>query len=209
MNGMMDNDVQGTNDDASISRCSMVSAGYLEDIYAPLLIKKSQKIKRPPLINRGTYVRTVIIDNLLKDFLKTFDGSQVVSFGSGSDTRYLRLKVFLYFSRTVIFYIPKDQLSNSNCKYFEIDFPEVTAKKAMFLNKNKWLSDTARFTGCDVDSPQYSLISGDLRDFKNVVSKLQDRAFDLSKPTFFLSECTLIYIDPVISNQVFISYEMF
>jgi tRNA wybutosine-synthesizing protein 4 len=68
--------VMGTNDDALLSKLSCVEAGYIKDDFVHCFLKRG--IKRAPIINRGTYMRTESIDSYCKSF------SQVVSFGSGS-----------------------------------------------------------------------------------------------------------------------------
>jgi tRNA wybutosine-synthesizing protein 4 len=43
--------VEGTNDDATLSKLSSVNAGYYADPFVGLFVKKP--VKRSPLINRG------------------------------------------------------------------------------------------------------------------------------------------------------------
>lgn len=45
--------VQGTDNDASISRLSAVELGYLEDPYATALTPSESATRRLPIINRG------------------------------------------------------------------------------------------------------------------------------------------------------------
>lgn len=88
---------------------SAVDTGYLKDDFIHLLVRHSNR--QLPLMNRGkqwillfllastrhlgTFVRTTIIDQLMKEFITAHKGScvQVVSFGSGWDTRYFNFKV--------------------------------------------------------------------------------------------------------------------
>ena len=44
-----------------------------------------------PLINRGTYLRTELIDVITQEFIKEFKKCQVISLGGGSDTRCFRI----------------------------------------------------------------------------------------------------------------------
>lgn len=46
--------VQGTDDDASVSRMSAVELGYLDDPYATALTPSGSATRRLPIINRGT-----------------------------------------------------------------------------------------------------------------------------------------------------------
>ncbi|KAG5518194.1 hypothetical protein PMAC_003380 [Pneumocystis sp. 'macacae'] len=86
--------IQSTNEDALSSKWSAVQAGYLNDPFVKYMIKDRAKVKRPPIINRGTYIRTVIIDKLIYSFLQSIDPlqkKQIISFGAGSDTRYFNI----------------------------------------------------------------------------------------------------------------------
>lgn len=48
--------VQGTDNDASVSRLSAVRLGYLDDPYAQVLTPPGLETRRFPIINRGMYV---------------------------------------------------------------------------------------------------------------------------------------------------------
>lgn len=57
--------------------------------------------------------------------------------------------------------------------------------------------------GCDLSGPDYSLISGDLREFEAaVLPKLLEEGFSPDIPTLFLSECVMIYIEPDKSDSI-------
>ena len=51
--GAKDRVVQGTDNDASVSRLSAVSLGYLQDAFAPALTAPAMETRRLPIINRG------------------------------------------------------------------------------------------------------------------------------------------------------------
>jgi [phosphatase 2A protein]-leucine-carboxy methyltransferase len=51
--GNKDRVVQGTDNDASVSRLSAVELGYLEDPFARALTPMGQEMRRLPIINRG------------------------------------------------------------------------------------------------------------------------------------------------------------
>jgi Leucine carboxyl methyltransferase len=79
---MNDDLIIGTNDDALVSKLSCVELQYLKDPYVSAFIKRGNK--RPPIINRGTYMRTISIDKLLAEYCNVNAGNvQVVSFGAG------------------------------------------------------------------------------------------------------------------------------
>lgn len=48
--------VQGTDNDASVSRLSAVELGYLEDPYATALTPLGSATRRFPIINRGMFI---------------------------------------------------------------------------------------------------------------------------------------------------------
>ena len=52
--GAKDRVVQGTDNDASVSRLSAVNLGYLDDGFAPALTPPGMETRRLPIINRGT-----------------------------------------------------------------------------------------------------------------------------------------------------------
>ncbi|RSM00992.1 Leucine carboxyl methyltransferase 1 [Fusarium oligoseptatum] len=84
--------IQGTDTDASVSRLSAVDLGYLDDPYAQFFVQSvdGPPARRLPIINRGTYTRTISLDTLVDSFLNDEDGSsskQIVSLGAGTDTR--------------------------------------------------------------------------------------------------------------------------
>lgn len=51
-----------------------------------------QRLRRDPLIDRGTYLRVRCIDQILGDLLEA-GPLQVVSLGAGFDTRFFRFHV--------------------------------------------------------------------------------------------------------------------
>jgi [phosphatase 2A protein]-leucine-carboxy methyltransferase len=110
--------IQGTDNDASVSRLSAVELGYLDDEFARVLTASGggPGSRRYPIINRGehllslklyeqcanmllgTYVRTTAIDELVNRFLDEGNGEsqqttkkQIISLGAGSDTRAFRI----------------------------------------------------------------------------------------------------------------------
>ncbi|KAI9599199.1 S-adenosyl-L-methionine-dependent methyltransferase [Syncephalis fuscata] len=189
-----DSIVRNTNEDATASRLSTVEAGYLQDPYAKLFAgrQSTSAYKRNPVIHRGTFVRTTMLDKLLLSFLQcsskktaTSDGHQrqVVSLGAGSDTRYLRFRESDDFQTT---------------KYFEIDFPEVTTRKVRILSKSNLFTESRIGRGgCEFYTDQYCLLSGDLREFEStLVPQLIEHGFDKSLPTLFIAECVIVYMLP-------------
>lgn len=79
------------------------------------------------------------------------------------------------------------ELSRNLLKYYEIDFPEITMKKAMTIKKSKELSslldDPEKVKiergGMDLKSTSYCLLGGDLRNWSDIASRMMDAGFDV------------------------------
>ncbi|RCK63576.1 Leucine carboxyl methyltransferase 1 [Candida viswanathii] len=141
-----------------------------------------------PLINRGSYLRTTAIDKVVQQFIKEFDGKcQIVSLGSGSDTRAFPLLE-----------------QHPDLVVHEIDFPESTRIKKLAILQNHKLrgivetddppptidskSSFSEYSP-DMHTPRYFLHGLDLRTLAGVFP-LQDL------PTLVISECVLCYLPP-------------
>lgn len=88
--------IRSTDNDAAIARLSAVQKGYLSDPFIKYLVPRAHLVSpRPPLINIGTYVRSAAIDALVDQWIelsaKGGRRCQIVSLGSGSDTRFWRI----------------------------------------------------------------------------------------------------------------------
>ncbi|KTW31090.1 leucine carboxy methyltransferase [Pneumocystis jirovecii RU7] len=192
--------IQNTNEDALSSKWSAVQAGYLNDSFVKYMIKDKAKIKRPPIINRGTYIRTVVIDKLIYSFLRSINPlqkKQIISFGAGSDTRY--------------FNIMSDLGKTVNFIFHELDFPVVTKRKASIISKTPALYDLIHsscnnFDDLKIDlfngsilSPSYCLHPIDLRTLTSIFSLPK---IDNDLPTLILSECCLVYLEPHEADQL-------
>jgi tRNA wybutosine-synthesizing protein 4 len=110
----------------------------------------------------------------------------------GSDTNYFKLKS-----------------SNLNLyKYVEIDFPPAIDKKNKIIQKNKQLQQllkqqTNRCNHSDIyDYEDYILVGCDLRDLAQLSAQCTLAGVDYAAPTLFLSECVLIYMQPIHSTAV-------
>ncbi|KAG5755490.1 hypothetical protein H9Q69_001595 [Fusarium xylarioides] len=208
--------IQGTDTDASVSRLSAVDLGYLYDPYAQYFVQSSDGpvARRLPIINRGTYTRTISLDTLIESFLDGDQDSeqgagpkQVVSLGAGTDTRPFRL----FFSE-----------SRPGLVYHELDFEVVTSKKlrtvqatpklrnilkdATQLTEHSW---SANPTGCE-----YYCHGQDLRGFsQSKTPKEEDETEPTTKeislpglrtdiPTLLLSECCLCYLTATEASDV-------
>ncbi|KAJ2388160.1 carboxy methyl transferase for protein phosphatase 2A, partial [Coemansia sp. RSA 2559] len=199
-----DTAVQETSNDAAVSRESAARLGYIDDPWIASFVKHPQR--RAPLINRGTYSRFHGIQGALKRFVEAIQHNQqppaegpsspigqVVVLGAGMDTSY--------------FLLSSDQ--KAAVRFFEIDFPDITARKAATIWRKRALrsllpANTAVAAGgTELHADTFNLLAADLRAFEPaVVRKLRDRGFDSSRPTLFVSECVLIYLDPEHSDAI-------
>src|ERR1700733_15891768 len=73
---------------SSLDRISLLKDPYIQLFFAE---SSGGCWNKSPIINRGTFIRTISIDHLFAAFIEERNGAQVVSFGAGFDTRPLRL----------------------------------------------------------------------------------------------------------------------
>ncbi|CAH1412211.1 unnamed protein product [Lactuca virosa] len=188
--------VQATNDDASASKLSCVKKKYIKDDYVHLFVRRP--VRRSPIINRGYFARWSTFRKILNQFLNCETKSneyhvkkQILSLGAGFDTTYFQLQ---------------DE-GKAPHLYVELDFKEVTCKKATiietFAQLREKISESAsicREKG-EVISDNYKLLPIDLRDVESL-NELISAHMDPSLPTFIIAECVLIYLDPESSRAI-------
>jgi [phosphatase 2A protein]-leucine-carboxy methyltransferase len=183
-----DSAVRGTDQDAAGSRASCVELGYLDDPYAKLFATQAST-RRLPLLNRGTYVRTSAIDQLVDRFLTTSPESpkQIISLGAGTDTRYFRLR---------------DKYPNSHIVYHELDFPSNTIAKLHSIRKHSQLYNKLPTHDFPLSpqsdsyySPSFNVHPLDLRSLANSTPPPKLPNLVISHPTLILSEMCLIYLE--------------
>ncbi|KAB5526836.1 hypothetical protein DKX38_020683 [Salix brachista] len=184
--------VQATNDDASASKLSCVKKGYMKDDYIHLFVRRP--VRRSPIINRGYFARWAALRKLLFQFLdydsniegKCDTKKQILSFGAGFDTMYFQLQ---------------DE-GKAPFLYVELDFKEVTSKKAAIIETSSQLREKLGATASispengEVRSDHYKLLSVDLRDTQKLDDIIALAGLNPSLPTFIIAECVLIYLDP-------------
>ncbi|XP_066138317.1 leucine carboxyl methyltransferase 1 [Euwallacea fornicatus] len=207
---MGDEPVMATNDDASECKRGAVQLGYWTDNYIHYFVKQIER--RAPEINRGYFARIKGVDNFIQKFInRVGSNAQIVNFGAGFDTLYWRLKD----EGTVI------------SSYIELDFPAVTSKKCYMIKKNKPLLDRiyeqdgeVKFSSTDMHSGNYHCMGVNLRNISQLKEKLQQAEIKFDKPTLFIAECVLVYIESEWVNRLlqwisstfavglFINYEM-
>ncbi|KAG6875836.1 hypothetical protein C0993_007151 [Termitomyces sp. T159_Od127] len=184
-----DASIRETDGDAALARLSAVRKGYMEDRFIAHFVPRARtQGARPPLINIGTYVRGRAIDGLVEAWLEGKEGVQVVSMGAGSDTRFWRLATGKY----------KDVLR----VYVEMDFAEVTGRKAMAIRKSRELSGVlgegvrVENGGTALHGDKYHLLPGDLRLGPETALGVLRGILDAAAPTLLLFECVLVYMEP-------------
>ncbi|KAF9464970.1 S-adenosyl-L-methionine-dependent methyltransferase [Collybia nuda] len=206
-----DNSIRLTDTDAAVARLSAAQKQYFHDPFIKYFVPRAHlQPPRPPLINVGTFVRSTAIDNLVENWLLSSERAgqrcQIVSFGSGSDTRFWRIAAGPH----------KDTIA----KYIEIDFPEITSKKALAIRKSDILSqglgDSADILLCNggttLHSPVYHLLSVDLRlppatTLESVLispspNSTTGSLLSVNLPTLLLFECVLVYMSPSASSAL-------
>ncbi|AQK80301.1 Leucine carboxyl methyltransferase [Zea mays] len=188
--------VQATNDDAAASKLSCVNKGYMKDDYVRFFVRRPTR--RAPIINRGYYARWSVLRTLLHQFLNAGKNSnndkpkQILSLGAGFDTTFFQLQ---------------DEGMAPHC-YVELDFKEVTSKKAAIINhysemKEKLGSEASiSIEKGEVISTHYKLFSADIRDIPKLDSVIRMAEMDPSLPTFIIAECVLIYLDPTATGAI-------
>uniref|UniRef100_A0A1J3G126 Leucine carboxyl methyltransferase 1 homolog n=1 Tax=Noccaea caerulescens TaxID=107243 RepID=A0A1J3G126_NOCCA len=190
--------VQATNDDASASKLSCVKKGYMKDDYVHLFVKRP--VRRSPIINRGYFSRWAAFRKMLSQFLESGTSSnetaqakkQIVSLGAGFDTTFFQLL---------------DEGKGPNL-YVELDFKEVTSKKAAVIENSSQLRDklgpsaSISVENGQVLSDHYKLLPVDLRDIPKLRDVISFAEMDPSLPTFIIAECVLIYLDPDSSRAI-------
>lgn len=152
---------------------------------------------------------------MLFQFLKLGEGGdcsekkQILSLGAGFDTTFFQLK--------------QDGIAPH--LYVELDFKEVTSKKASLIEYHGQLRELvgpeasiSKLKG-EVLSDCYKLLPVDLRNIEKLDDIVKLAQLDSSLPTFIIAECVLIYLEPdssralvswsskTFSNAIFFLYE--
>ncbi|KAH6688063.1 leucine carboxyl methyltransferase [Plectosphaerella plurivora] len=205
-----DHAIQGTDDDAAVSRLSAVHLGYLDDPFAQHFVQANayESQRRLPIINRGTYTRTRALDQLIDSFLSgarpsESDASsqaperQIISLGAGTDTRIFRLL---------------SRQSGPALIYHELDFPESVRKKSSIVRGNSGLQgiighpvieDCGSWSCRPPVGGEYYCHAIDLRDpLPKDINASPLKGLKLDVPTLLISECCLCYLEPTLAGVV-------
>ncbi|EDO18916.1 hypothetical protein Kpol_1023p87 [Vanderwaltozyma polyspora DSM 70294] len=125
-----------------------------------------------PVMNYGTYLRTISIDMVLHDYISNHNDDgfiQIVNLGCGSDLRMIPL-LSIY----------------PNMSYIDIDYEPTIKLKGNLLGNSE-------FFGKVLPADRYRLLSCDLSKHDEVINLLKE-VTDLTKPTIFITECALCYL---------------
>ena len=181
--------IQHTDHDASSSRMSAIAIGYLDDPLARAFFPSGEAVpKRYPIINRGTYVRTKSIDQLITCFLQAEPNQkkQIVSLGAGSDTRFFCLWTNSLFG-------------DGGIEYHELDFEANVTQKRAIIRNSPQLSEY--LNQAEKSNSFYRLHALDLRDLTAKSPPIIPQ-LDPDLPTLLLSECCLCYLPPDAATSV-------
>ncbi|KAH9911196.1 leucine carboxyl methyltransferase [Fomitopsis serialis] len=193
-----DGAVRLTDSDAALARLSAVQKHYLSDPFIRHFVPRAHlQPPRPPLINVGTYVRSEGIDKLVERWFVFAEQEgtqcQIVSLGAGSDTRFWRISTG-----------PRKDLLRA---YLEVDFAEITTKKAMAIRKSKELSAVLGKPE-DISIGEPSVLYEERHVFERPPPTASELLALLGPylspvhPTLLLFECVLVYMSPQASSAL-------
>lgn len=145
-----------------------------------------------PVMNYGTYLRTVSIDLELNAILQKIGKDQrvqVIDLGGGSDLRMIPL----------ICNCP-------NLEFIDVDYSESTQVKSRALWETPVIREALKLqqpnkSGQLVSSDRYKLISCDLNNLSQTGAEL-DRVTDVEAPTIIITECVLCYMKQEASQRL-------
>lgn len=214
----MEKIVQQTDYDALSCRISAISKGYLpsptlqvekchydgyKEVHMEYLralknvsMRVYSKVRRVvktsfPVMNYGTYLRTVSIDLALNEFLKLHEDDakvQVINLGCGSDLRMVPL------------------LRNfSNLTYVDVDYDSSISVKSKVLWESSMLRGVLNLKRDEasekVSSERYKLLSCDLNQIHDTMQRLEALT-SRDCPTVVITECLLCYMQDKESQQL-------
>ncbi|XP_054829481.1 tRNA wybutosine-synthesizing protein 4 isoform X2 [Eublepharis macularius] len=181
--------VRGTGGSSAASKSSAARAGYTQDRFVLRLVPRPGR--RAPLIHRGYYVRARAVGHCAEAFLRGGGGGgrrrQVLSLGAGLDALFFGLRGEGRLGRAA---------------YFEVDFPQVAARKAALIAADEALAALAGPRAAERESgavcyagEDYWLLGLDLADLPKLEEALRGAGLDPQAPTMLLAEVVLTYME--------------
>ena len=154
------------------------------------------------VISKSFSDNQVNIESISNQWLTITGEKQVISLGCGFDTGF-----FVYASKNLL----------DSTVYYEIDFDGVVFRKAQMIRENEDLKKYVKVKlekkslilqgdltpskdlPYQINAQNYKLFDVDLRDTRTVFNRLAEVGkTDLNKPTIFLAECVLTYMDAIV-----------
>ncbi|SPJ12772.1 leucine carboxyl methyltransferase, putative [Plasmodium sp. DRC-Itaito] len=185
--------VQNTTYEAASSKLSAVKLGYYDDPFLKHFVKRIET--RSPLINRGYYSRVAALRLYIELFFKSIDNKQIiqmVNIGSGLDTTF--------------FWINQKY---QDVKYYEIDFYDLLKEKTDIIKKYAEMKNFLKYEKDNQEKDEdlinclnYKMVPLDLNDSSSFEKILLSYNFDFNKPTIFICECVLIYLETESSDNL-------
>lgn len=172
--------LQKTARDACSRKVHCVKKGYLEDPFVSFFASDGT-IVNSPMMNRGTWLRTVAIENAIIEFAARFSGTpiQVISFGAGDDALYFRLK--------------QSHPEVALARFVELDLPDLVLEKHAVISKRKELSSLV--------TSDYRLLAVDLRNIDDLMQILRINSVQ-NVPTILLAEMVFVYMEESITSRL-------
>ncbi|KPI84493.1 putative leucine carboxyl methyltransferase [Leptomonas seymouri] len=171
--------LQRTAHDACSRKVHCVRKNYLDDPFVSFFAK-DETIVNSPLMNRGTWLRTMAIENCVKGFAATAGQPiQVINFGAGVDTLFFRLK--------------RANPNFSVKKFVELDFADLVAEKERVIRSHKELSSLVQ--------SEYVILPCNLYDSKGVTEALK-KHLQCGVPTLMLAEMVFVYIEGSVTTEL-------
>ncbi|SOV83203.1 leucine carboxyl methyltransferase, putative [Plasmodium sp. gorilla clade G3] len=185
--------VQNTTYEAASSKLSAVQLGYYDDPFLKYFVKRIET--RSPLINRGYYARVAALRLYIELFFKSIDNKQniqIVNIGSGLDTTFFWINQKYH-----------------DVKYYEIDFYDLLKEKTYIIKKYAEMKNFLKYEKDNEEKDEdlincvnYKMVPLDLNDSSSFEKILLSYNFDFNKPTIFICECVLIYLETESSDNL-------
>jgi O-methyltransferase involved in polyketide biosynthesis len=152
-------------------------------------------LRKPPIINRGTYTRYYVINIFIKQFLEACIENdecpcQILCLGSGYDSMGMRLI---------------HEYSSYRLSVFEVDYSETTLVKEAIVES---YMDNLRSSRKEevATSAGIKFIGHDLSDSAGLIPILLAQGFIPTVPTLILTECVLVYLEELHTSNLIAAF---